>query len=405
MNPATDWRPASLNERVRIIDIIRGLALFGVLIVNILSDFRVPLLEHILRPFAESGGADRVVQLLTAGALEFKALTIFSFLFGVGIAIQMERAATRNVNVRSFMLRRLSWLFVLGTAHLFLVWNGDILTLYAVCGLLLLPLVALPAPVLFLIGTALIVLQELVPFGPRLPSASAATAVIAQTREIYGNQGFLAILKFRWQESWSLIVPVLTMVLLRTTGLMYWGVAAWRSGVLRAPERHRSKLATALAIGMALGGVITANTVWAASSGRVPWPALQNTHLDASILLAIAYVSGLLMWLKPRRILLLPGLAALGQMALTNYLLQSVVLGYIFYGYGFGLFGRIGSGAAAAIGLAIYSVQVQLSRLWLRQFRFGPFEWLWRSLAYGRRQPMRVIRIDSAANVARPVEI
>jgi len=294
---------------------------------------------------------------------------------------------------------------VLGTAHLFLVWNGDILTLYAVCGLLLLPLVALPTPVLFLIGAALIVLQEFVPFGPRLPSGPAAIAVIAQTREVYGNQGFLAILKFRWQESWSLIVPLLTMVLSRTTGLMYWGVAAWRSGMLRAPERHRPKLAAALAIGVALGGAITANNVWAASSGRAPWPALQNTHLDASILLAMAYVSGFLLWLKPRRISLLPGLAALGQMALTNYLLQSIVLGFIFYGYGFGLFGRIGSLAAAGIGFAIYSAQVQLSGLWLRHFRFGPFEWLWRSLAYGRRQPMRVIRIDPAATVARAVEV
>jgi len=108
VNPERDWCPASSNERVRTIDIIRGLALFGVLIVNILSDFRIPLLEHIRRPFAESGGADRLVQLLTAGALEFKAFTIFSFLFGVGIAIQIERAATRNVNVRLFLLRRLS---------------------------------------------------------------------------------------------------------------------------------------------------------------------------------------------------------------------------------------------------------------------------------------------------------
>ena len=337
--------------------------------------------------------------------MEFKAFTIFSFLFGVGIAIQIERAATRNVNVRSFLVRRLSWLFVLGTAHLFLVWNGDILTLYAVCGLLLLPLVALPTPVLFLIGAALIVLQEFVPFGPRLPSGPAAVAVIAQTREVYGNQGFFAILKFHWQESWSLIVPLLTMVLSRTMGLMYWGAAAWRSGILRAPERHRPKLAAALVIGVALGEAITANDVWASSSGRAPWPALQHTHLDASILLAMAYVSGLLLWLKPRRNLLLPGLAALGQMALTSYLLQSIVLGFIFYGYGFGLFGRIGSVAAAGIGLAIYCTQVQLSGLWLRHFRFGPFEWLWRSLAYGRRQPMRVIRIDPAATVARPVEI
>ncbi len=389
MNPESDWRPASSNERLWSIDIIRGLALFGVLIVNILSGFRVPLLEHIRNHFAGLEGVDRLVELLVAGVLEFKSFTIFSFLFGVGIAIQFERATSRRIEAQRFLLRRLGWLFVLGTAHLFLVWNGDILMLYAICGLALLPLVRLRSPILFLIGAALIVLPEFVSFGVKLPSGPAALADIARARQIYGNESFLPILKFRWYESWSLIVPLLIMVLPRTTGLMYWGTAAWRSGILREPKQHRGKLIVALAMGAALGGAITANDVWAASSGRAPWPALQNIHLDASILLALAYVAGLLLWLKPRRTFLLPGLAALGQMALTNYLLQSIVLGFVFYGYGFGLFGRIGSAGAAGIGLALYIAQIQLSRFWLRRFRFGPFEWLWRSLAYGRRQPMR----------------
>src|ERR1039458_8648167 len=182
VNPVRDWGPANSSERVRTIDIIRGLALFGVLIVNILSDFRVPLLEHFRRPFAGSHGVDRLVDLLAAGALEFKSFTIFSFLFGVGIAIQVERAATRNINVRYFLLRRLAWLFVLGSAHLFLVWNGDILTLYAICGLLLLPVLNLPSPILFLIGAALIAFPEFVWFGGSLPSGPAAMAHIAQAR-------------------------------------------------------------------------------------------------------------------------------------------------------------------------------------------------------------------------------
>ena len=115
LNTESDWRPAGSCERVRTVDIIRGLALFGVLIVNILSDFRVPLLEHFRRPFAGSHGVDRLVDLLAAGALEFKALTIFSFLFGVGIAIQLERATSRNIDARYFLLRRFAWLLVLGT--------------------------------------------------------------------------------------------------------------------------------------------------------------------------------------------------------------------------------------------------------------------------------------------------
>jgi len=405
VNSASDWRPASLSERVRSLDIIRGLALFGVLIVNILLIFRGPLLEHIRTHFAGLKGVDRLVELLSAGVFEFKAFTIFSFLFGVGISIQFERAASRQVGAQFFVLRRLVWLFLLGTAHLFLVWDGDILTLYAICGLLLLPLVRMRSPILFLIGAVLVALPEFVSLEVRPPSGLAAMADIARARQVYGNEGYLPILKFRWYESWSLIVPLLIAVLPRTTGLMCWGAVAWRSGILREPNQHRRKLVAALATGAAFGGAITLNNMLASSSGRAPWPPLQNTRLDPSILLALAYVSGLLLWLKPRRALLLPGLAALGQMALTNYLLQSIVLGCIFYGYGFGLFGRVGSAVAAGIGVTLYIAQIQLSRFWLRRFRFGPFEWLWRSLSYGRRQRMRGAPENFTASIAREVEI
>jgi uncharacterized protein len=388
-NPASGWRPARSGERILTIDIIRGLALFGVLIVNILGDFRLPLLEHILKRYAGLEGADRVVEILAAGVLEFKAITIFSFLFGAGIAIQMERASAHNVNARYFLARRLGWLLVLGAMHLLLIWNGDILALYALCGVLLLPLAGLPWQMLVLIGTAFVALPEFAWFGIHVPSGLAAISEITRTREAYGNGGYIAILKFRWQETWSFIVTLLIAVMPRTFGLFCWGVAAWRSGILMRPLLHRGKLAVCLVAGAAAGGVITANEVWAGVSGHAYWPALQHTHLDASILLALAYVSGLLLWLTPQRATRMPGLAAMGRMALTNYLMQSIVLGWVFYGYGFGLFGQIGPAAAAAIGVAIYVMQVYLSRLYLQRFRFGPFEWLWRSLSYGVRQPMR----------------
>ncbi len=377
MSVESDWQPAGSNERIRAIDIIRGLALFGVLIVNIMSDFRVPLLEHIQRE--DLHGMDYWVELLSSYVLEFKAFTIFSFLFGVGIAIQMERAATRGVSARDFLLRRMGWLLVFGAIHLLLIWNGEILTLYAVCGLLLLPFIGLSWRILLVLGAALIVLSEFVSFAPSLPSGTSVAAYVEQARRIYGNGGYPAILAFRWRETWALIVPLLIMVLPRTAGLMFWGVAAWRSGILQAPERNRGKLVIACAIGALSGIALTAK----------PWPAFAHTHLDPSVLLALAYVSGLLLWLTPRRNDFLPGVAALGRMALTNYLIQSIVLGYIFYGYGFGLFGRTSSAAAASIGIAIYLVQAQFSKLWLRHFYFGPFEWLWRSLSYGRQWPLR----------------
>lgn len=366
MSTSSNWAPATPAERYAHIDILRGLALFGVLIVNLETLFRVPLLEQILGPHAETGWANQIVNLLVARLLEFKAVTIFSFLFGAGIAMQAERFASPVMSARGFLSRRLGWLFLLGVAHLFLIWNGDILALYGVCGLLLLPSLGLRWPALFVIGAAAMALPQFVSIPLHIPTGEAAAVHIARAREIYGQGGFLAILIFRWHESWSLILPLLLAILPRTVGLMYWGMAAWRSGILREPERHRSKLLTALALGAA-GGV---------------------AYASVPSLLALSYVSGFLLLLKRGRASSFPGLVAAGRMALTNYLIQSMVLGLIFYGYGFGLFGRIGSAAAAVIGVIVYLTQVQVSRLWLAHFQFGPFEWLWRSLAYKRRQPM-----------------
>ena len=377
-----------LSERYRSIDIVRALALFGVLIVNVLTLFRVPLLEHILSPETDPGLANQSVDFIVAGALEFKALTIFSFLFGVGIAIQMERAKSRKVSGRRFLLRRLSWLFALGTAHLLLVWNGDILALYAICGLLLLPLLTLPWPALFIVGAAAIVLPQFVPFGLGLPSGHAAEALIAQARQVYPHGSYREILQFRWHETGSLIVPLLIAILPRTLGLMCWGCAAWRSGIVQEPHRHQRKFVAAIVLGAAAGVPITANQLWATSSGSVYSSMMRAASFAGPILLALAYISGVMLWVTSRGAPQLSGLAACGQMALTNYLVQSIVFGFVFYGYGLGLFGRVGSARAACIGLVVYVAQVRLSRLWLTRFRFGPFEWLWRSLAYGQRQPL-----------------
>ena len=357
------WGPATSAERYRVIDIVRGLALFGVLIVNLMSDFRIPLLEFILRP--PDDWVDRVIKF----ALEFKSLTTFSFLFGVGFAIQMERASIRGQHAHLFLLRRMLVLLVIGVIHLFLIWNGDILTLYGVCGLLLVPALGLRWPWLAGIGVMWIALPEIRWFDWHFPDPAG----IAEARHVYGDEGFVAILRYRWTESWVLIAPILRSVLPRTVGLMYLGAAAWRSGILRTPERHKTLLTGALLLGVIGGSFLTVRHV---------------NHIDSTLVMAMGYVAGLLLWFTPERSARWPRLAALGQMALTNYLMQSIVLGFVFYGYGLGLFGRISAPAAAAIGVALYVAQVYFSRWWLNRFRFGPIEWLWRSLSYGRRQPM-----------------
>jgi uncharacterized protein len=340
--------------------VLRGLALFGVLLVNLDGAFRVSLFEHILHTPTDA------TSVLIAAVLEFKALAIFSFLFGVGTAIQAERAGPRGIGVGRFLTRRFAVLIGLGLVHMLLIWNGDILVLYGVCGLLLLPLRRLPPLALALCGVALILLPHVISVPIPFPSVPVMTARAALATRIYSIGSFTEIVTLRWSEV-PFIVPLYFSVLPQTSGLMVCGAAAWRSGVLREPERHRTLLLAAAIVAGALG-----------AATREPIP------------LACCYAACVLLWITPARATgIAAPFAALGRMAFTNYLAQSVILGFIFYSYGLGLFGRLSPAAGAAIGVAIYAAQLVFSVAWLRRYRFGPAEWLWRALSYGRVPPMR----------------
>jgi plasmid maintenance system killer protein len=146
------WQPTASDERYVALDVLRGLALFGVLLINLHTLFRVSLFEHILHFHTEPGTWNHVADVLLAGLLETKAVSLFSLMFGIGSAIQAERAAARGVNVTRFLVRRYLVLLALGLCHWCLIWNGDILTLYAVCGLLIVPFMRLPAWMLAVLG-------------------------------------------------------------------------------------------------------------------------------------------------------------------------------------------------------------------------------------------------------------
>jgi uncharacterized protein len=385
------WRPTAPDERYVTLDILRGLALFGVLLINVHTLFRVSLFEHILHFHTEPGTWNHVVDVLLAGLLETKAVSLFSVMFGIGSAIQAERAAARGVNVTRFLVRRYLVLLALGLCHLWLIWNGDILALYAVCGLLILPFMRLPASMLAVLGAVAIVLRSVVDLPIPFPTVDAMQVQAVAAAHVYGSGGFMDILAFRARETWRFMVPLLIGFLPQTFGLMLCGIAAWRSGVLREPQRYRRRLRTFFVAALAIGATATSLQVFSESSGRplaIPEGLLR---LCSFIPLAFAYAAGVLLWMTPPRATPVTALvASLGRMALTNYLTQSVVLSVIFYGYGFGLFGRIGSALAALIGVALYVGQLFLSRFWLRHYRFGPVEWVWRSLTYGRWEPMAV---------------
>jgi uncharacterized protein len=384
------WRPTAPDERYLTLDILRGLALFGVLLINLHTLFRVSLFEHILRFHTEPGRWNHVVDVLLAGLLETKAVSLFSLMFGIGSAIQEERAAARGINVTRFLVRRYLVLLALGLCHLGLIWNGDVLVLYAVCGLLIVPFMQLSASMLGLLGAAAIALRSVVDLPIPFPAADAMQAQAVAATHVYGSGSFVDILVFRSHETGRFILPLLVGILPQTTGLMLCGIAAWRSGVLREPQRHKRLLGTIFVVALAIGATATSLQVFSESSGRTLAIPEGLLRLCSFIPLAFSYAAGVLLWMTPARVNPVTALfASLGQMALTNYLTESVVLGVMFYGYGFGLFGRIGSALGALIGVALYVGQLFFSRFWLRHYRFGPVEWLWRSLTYGRWQPMR----------------
>lgn len=355
--------PLSQRERSAQIDMMRGVALLGVLLVNLSTSFRISLFAHILGLDSPIGPAGEIASKVLSIFIEFKAITLFSFLFGVGIGVQAKRLSER-ANIHLFLVRRFTVLFLLGAIHGIFIWNGDILTLYALCGWVVIPMLSLSARAITIIGIALIISSAYLEFPFRLPDTATLRAHAEMANQVYSEGSFQQILSFRFAETRHLIIPLLLMTVLRTLGIVLLGLAVQRSGLMRLVHK---RLATCFI------------------SGSIAGLGATCFGLDVLAMLSISlvYVSAILLWVRSA-----PPLAAGGQMALSNYLSQSVVFGVIFYGYGFKQFGKLGLLGCTLGGLVFYSVQLALSQWWLNRFYFGPCEWLWRSLTYGRRQPM-----------------
>lgn len=396
-----NWRPVDVSERYTSLDLLRGFALFGVLLVNLLYFFRVSLFEHIFVFHSHPGWINHAIDLLVSELVEFKAFDLFSLSFGIGIAVQAERAGLRGIFVEAFLARRFAILLAIGACHMVLVSNVDILCLYAICGFVAIPLLRLPAAVLALAGVAAIYLPSVCSGWFPIPSGAVMRAQAAAATHIYSQGSFGTILQFRWHETQDLIVPLLASVAQKTLGMMLLGMAVWRSGVVRDPGRYRSVLWAVCLVAGAIGLVnTTAGLMEDVFKIQVHVPAAFGA-LGSHVPLAMAYGCALLAWRPSGRFTaFLAAVAGAGRMALTNYLAQSLVFALVFYGWGFGLFGRLDPQTAAAFGVAFYAGQLWFSAWWLRRYRFGPCEWLWRSLTYGRRQPMRQTTSVAALSTA-----
>lgn len=383
--PNDNIHPVSQAERIHILDILRGFAVFGILAVNI-GGFATPVFFPGYVP-PEMTWYDKFAETVMLFFAEGKFYTIFSFLFGLGFSVQMARAEAKGRDVRSFYPRRLWVLFALGILHAVIFWIGDILRLYALLGFALLAFrkrsnktLLIWSGVFLAIGFFLLVFIG----GPHgggeeMPGMD----VIAMARQAYNSDSFLSVVIF---QVFAALISF--MVIAFTQGgtvmaLFLLGLLAGRMKFFEQLGEHRAFFAKVIPLGLLAGLVFNALFVFT----EEPWLASLGFTLGAPALAAV-YISGLsLLSLKENGAKLLAPISKVGRMALTNYVMQSVVCSLLFNGYGFGLYEKVGAAGLWGITFAIYLCQIPLSGWWLSRFQFGPLEWLWRSLTYRERQP------------------
>jgi uncharacterized protein len=407
--------PVSPAERIQILDILRGFALFGILIVN-MEIFSHPVQRILLPLAAATTPIDRAATFLVRFLAEGKFYSLFSFLFGLGFYLLIDRLKQKGLPVGRVYLRRLLALLAFGVAHAVLLWVGDILTLYAVLGLLLLlfrrarprPLLiwaavlALVMTILFAISVVLIELgrQE----GPEVSAeidaslnigVEAARGDAERAMQGYRQRSYLAVTAQRWYDWTSFMLSGNLALAPNVLAMFLVGLYFGKRRLLAEVDSHLPFFRRLLLWGLVIG--LPCNLLYAAISldvaRSVPSPQVLLGMAGQAIgapFLALAYASALVLLSRaPATARLVARLAPVGRMALSNYLTQSLVCSTIFYGYGGGLFGKVGTAAGLLLAVLIYALQIPLSAWWLGRFRFGPAEWLWRTLTYLRRQPMR----------------
>jgi uncharacterized protein len=376
-------------DRVEPIDVLRGIALFGVLIVNVMTESRVSIFQQFVEAASPPGTVDRAIERFVILGFASKALCLFSLLFGVGLAIQFERLSGHG-NPLYWLVRRLAVLLAIGLVHLLLIWNGDILTSYAVAGLIVLPLLLLDSSLLLIAALALLAIYTV---GPALlysipwPDAATLQQHFDAARLAYSSTSVVDVWRFSFHEL-PLIFLLHLFVFPRTLALFLFGAFLWRTGLLKRLGEFRHRLMIAAIICMAAGAGLMAidESGWLARR-----PVAEAFVMDlAPVVLALGYGAGILALTQlAAAARWLSAFAPIGRMAFTNYLMQSILFAFIFFGYGLGQFGRMPATAVFVLGAGVFVLQMLFSAWWLRRYRYGPVEWLWRTLMYGSPQPMR----------------
>ena len=398
--------PTQLSERIISIDVLRGFALLGLLPINIQVFSMIGIAYMNPLVYGNFEGINKLIWMLGHLLFDLKFLSIFSILFGAGIVLFTERLKAKGIISLSFHYRRAVWLTLIGFAHAYLLWGGDILVTYAACGMLVVLLRNFSPKKLFIIGLIVFSIASLIYLiiGITLPYLEEKE--IQQLMQKWSPGADLineeiASLQGSWAEQMGHRVDhantLHTFFFLytgwRAGGLMLIGMALYKWGIITAQKSKRfyikltsiCLIAGFSIVGYGLKTIINSNfeMVYSFFFGS-------QYNYWGSLLICFGYI-GLVMLCVKANILkhLKISLQAVGQMALTNYLMQTIMCTTIFYGHGFGLFGKVERWEQIIIVCGILLFQMITSPIWLRYFKYGPFEWLWRSLTYWRFQQMK----------------
>jgi len=388
------------SERIQALDVLRGVAVAGILLANVLVFFGLFVLPADRAGALPTAARDAVALFLDKVFVDGKFYSNFSLLFGIGFGLQLARGGEA---VLPRFKRRLRILLAIGAIHAVLLWAGDILMLYALLGFTMpwfarksnrdllrwaVILLAVPTALYLVVLAAWTMLAS--GASPTPPDAGMPATILAFF-EAMGTGGVkdafvgnLIFLAARWGDL------IVTMRFPKVLGMFVLGLWAVRAGLAQAPATHRGTLVRWALLGWGIG--LPMNVV--AALALVRWPYLPPSaggllgvmaQAVGIPMLALGYAAtvGLLV-VDGRRFVTV--FAPLGRMALTNYLMHSIVCVVLSYGFGLGLWWRIGASTAMAIAAAIIVVQIPLSAWWLSRFTFGPVEWIWRRLTY--RQPL-----------------
>lgn len=389
MSGLSDFGPVERHERIQGMDALRGFALLGVLTINMFT---------FIGPFDrmfDHWASWRWLQFFVLMMVQGKFYCLFSWLFGMGFSVQLQRLEARGLQGNRLYRRRLAVLLCLGLAQGLLIWMGDILFSYAVLGFVLLTFRRRSDRVLWvsacvLIGfSTLFILREALLGGIHVQlSEGQAEAIRA-----YAQGPYAALFKVRLKQLLENYTLTLVGVGPQILGMFLLGAYVGRRGWLADPVAHRTSLKRMAFWGLGLG--LPMNAVYAAMMQKGGMPAPGHLLPLYAQLIFIPFGPLLTLGMAAAFILVLPtwralqALAPAGRMALTHYLTHSVVFTTVFSFWGTGTYGRIPTWWAPPLALATWWLQVAVSPWWLRHFRMGPVEWVWRSLTYGKAQPFR----------------